>query len=89
MKKLIVILLVVEFCAAYFIVSPTCILRRDQIRAYAAWRDHPTLEKQAELDRQKRITEWQNVGVSTIIFGGMTGITLLLACNYRKKRVLP
>ena len=79
MTKLIIILLVVEFLAAYFVVSSGCILRQDEVHAYAAWHDNPTPETRAELDRQKRITEFQTLVVSAIIFCGMAGVTLFVA----------
>ena len=85
MTKLIIILLVVEFLAAYFVVSSGCILRHNQVRAYAAWHDNPTLETRAELDRQKRITEFQTLVFSAIIFCGMAGVTLFVARAWRQK----
>jgi hypothetical protein len=83
-KKLIV-LLVIEFVAAYFFVMAGCPLRMAETRAWAAWYDHPTPETRAEFDRQKHITELEALGVSTVIFCGMAGVTLLIARAWRQK----
>ncbi len=85
MTKLIIILLVVEFLAAYFVGSSGCILRHDQVRAFEAWHDNPTPETRAELDRQKRITEFQTLVFSATIFSGMAAITLFGARAWRQK----
>lgn len=85
MTKLIIILLAVEFLVAYFVVSSGYISRHDQVHAYVAWRDHPTPETRAELDRQKRITEFQTLVISAIIFCGMAGVTLFAAHAWRQK----
>ena len=85
MTKLIIILLAVEFLVAYFVVSSGCILRHDQVRAYATWHDNPTPETRAELDRQKRITEFHTLVFSAIIFSGMAAITLFVARAWLKK----
>jgi len=77
MKPLIIILLIVELFVAYFVLAPACILRRDHVRAFAAWRDNPTATTQAELDRQKWITTLHSLGFSVVAFGAMAGITLL------------
>ena len=86
MKKLIALLLVAELLIAYFVLAPTCILRRDQVRAFAAWHDNPTLETRAEIDRQKRITELQSLGFSAVVFGVMAGATLFAARMWRRQR---
>jgi hypothetical protein len=85
MKKLVAILLVAELLVAYFVLAPTCILRHDQVRAFAAWHDNPTPETKAEWDRQKRITELQSLGFSVVVFGVMAGATLFAARVWRQR----
>ena len=77
MKRLIIILLVAELFIAYFVLAPACILRRDHVRAFAAWRDNPTPTTQGELNRQKRITTLHSLGFTAMAFGVMAGATLL------------
>jgi hypothetical protein len=88
MKKLITILLIGELFIAYFVLAPTCILRRAQVRAFAAWHDNPTPETRAELERQKRITELQSLGFSGVVFGVMGGATLIVALYWRRRRIV-
>ncbi len=77
MKRPIIILLAAELFIAYFVFAPTCILRRDAARSFAAWRDNPTLATQAECDRQQWITALHSLGFSAAVFGVMAGATLL------------
>ena len=83
-KSSIAILLVVELLLAYFVLAPTCILRREQVRAYATWRDHPTEETRAVLDREYRITRLYSLGFSVIVFAAMAGLTLVITRPWRK-----
>jgi hypothetical protein len=85
MKRFVVILLVVELFIAYFVPAPTCILRHDQVRAFAAWRDSPTPETKAEWERQKHIPELQSLGFSGVAFGVMAGATLFAAYLWRRQ----
>jgi hypothetical protein len=57
MKKLIIVLLVAELVIAYLTAGGGCILRQAEVRAFAAWHEHPTPETRAEFDKQKRISE--------------------------------
>ena len=84
-KTFVAILLVAELLFAYFVLAPTCILRREQVRAYAAWQDHPTVETRAELDRQHRITQLYFLGFSAVVFAVMAGPTLLLARRWIRR----
>ncbi len=84
-KTFVAILFVAELLIAYFVLAPTCILRREQVQAYAAWHDYPTPETRAELDRQHRITELHSLGFSLIVFAVMAGPTLLIARRWRRK----
>ena len=87
MKKLITMVLTAELFIAYFVFAPTCILRHDQVRAFAVWHDNPTPETRAELERQKRITELQSLGFSAVVFGVMGGATLIVALYWRRRRI--
>jgi hypothetical protein len=84
-KKFVAILLVAELFIAYFVLAPTCILRHDQVQAFAAWHDNPTSETRAEWDRQKRITELQSLGFSAVVFGVIAGATLFAARIWRQR----
>ena len=85
LSTVVAILLVAELLIAYFVLAPICILRHEQVRAYGAWRDNPTSETRAELDRQKRITELYRLGFSAVVFGVMAGATLLAARIWRQR----
>src|SRR5579863_6752026 len=74
MKKFVIFLLVMEIAAAFLVGSSGCFLRHDAVRAFAAWHDHPSPETKAELDRQKRITQFENLGLSGALFCGMAGV---------------
>ena len=84
MTKPVAILLVAEMLVAYFVLSPTCILRRGQVQAFAAWHDHPTPETRAELDRQSRITELYSAAFAVLAFTVMAGPTLFYARRWRR-----
>jgi hypothetical protein len=88
MKKLI-ILLVVEYVVAYFLVMACCPIRGAEERAWAAWHDHPTAETRAEFDRQRHITELTALIPSSVLFCGMAGVTLLIARAWRQRHATP
>ena len=75
MKTRLAIWLGVELLVAAAIGSAACIHRRDEVIAFRAWYDNPTLETRKELDRQRRITIW-NVGFAGILFAGMAILTV-------------
>ncbi|MBA4146674.1 MAG: hypothetical protein H0X66_01065 [Verrucomicrobia bacterium] len=85
MKKLIAILLIAELLIAYFVLAPACILRRDHVRAFSAWRDNPTPATSAELARQKRITQLHSLGFSAVVFGAVAGATLFGARFWKRR----
>ena len=85
MKRVVTALLIIELLIAYFILTPTCILRGDHVRAFAAWHENPMPATKAELDRQKRITRLHSFGFSAVMFGIMAGVTLLIAWTFRQK----
>jgi hypothetical protein len=87
MKKLISILLMAELLVAFFVLAPVCILRREHVRAFVAWRENPTDKTKAELDRQKWITTLNSLGFSAVAFGVMAGATLLGVRIFRRGHV--
>jgi hypothetical protein len=76
MKSLLVLWLAVELAVAAWLSSAACILRQDERTAYLQWRDQPTAETRAELDRQRGITRWHQVGLAGLLFAGMAGVTV-------------
>ena len=88
MFKVIAILLVAELFVAFFVLAPTCILRHDQKRAFAAWHANPTPETKAEFDRQERITRYQRVAFSAVVFSVMASLTFLGAHVFRHRHPL-
>ena len=76
MKSLLVLCLTVELAVAAGLSSAACILRQDERTAYRQWRDQPTAETRAELDRQRGITRWHHVGLAGVLFAGMAGVTV-------------
>jgi hypothetical protein len=65
MKSRLTLWLTVELTVAGLLGAAICILRQDERTAYRQWRDQPTAESRAELDRQRGITRWHQVGVGT------------------------
>jgi hypothetical protein len=88
MKKRITLLLVAELLIAYFVLAPVCVLRRDHVLAFAAWRDNPTRTTHAELDRQKRITRFHSLGFSAVAFALMASATLLGVRAFRHRHLI-
>jgi hypothetical protein len=79
MKKLIAMLLAVELFIAFYVFTPSCVLRGEMIHAVVAYRQNPTPETKAELDKQSRITSLYGWGLPGVAFCGMAGVTLLMA----------
>jgi len=63
-----------------------CILRRDERYAFNAWRDNPTLETRAALDRQRAITFRHHVALAAVLFGGMAVITIPVVLLATRRR---
>ena len=78
MKKWLIVCLVVEAIVSIMVGSSGCILRRDQVRAYSAWHENPTLENRKELDHQKIITGLEQAGVGVAFFLIISGATVVL-----------
>ena len=88
MKKRLIGLLAIELLVACFVITPVCILRRAEVRAYAAWHEHPNAETRAALNRERRITMGHKAGFSVTVFAAMAGVTLLVA-RARDRRLRP
>jgi hypothetical protein len=86
MKKLIAILLALELFIAFYVLTPSCVLRGEMIHAFVAYRQNPTLETKSELDKQSRITSLYRFGVPGVAFCGMAGVTLLVARFSKRKQ---
>jgi len=87
-KTRLVVWLAVELAIASTISAGSCILRRDKVLAFRAWRKNPTPQTQAELERQQRITFLDHITFATVLFGGMAVITIpVIAVQDSKKRV--
>ena len=84
MKKLIVILLFMEFLTAF--VAPSCYLRGEQLRAIRGYYETATKETKVEMEMQNQITMWNRLRLSVILFCSMAGITLLGAYVWKKLR---
>ena len=76
MKTRLIIWLSAELFLAVTISAISCIHRRDQARAFIAWRDNPTVESKSELDRQRRITAKHHVIFAGVLFAGMAIISI-------------
>lgn len=53
-----------------------CVLRRDEVNAHRAWRNNPTVETKAELDRQRAITRTLHYKLTAGLFGIMAAFTV-------------
>jgi hypothetical protein len=76
MKARLAIWLSVELVIASSLSAGSCLLRRDEVRAYGAWRDNPTSATTAALDRQRKITAWQHVLFAGALWAAMATITV-------------
>lgn len=88
MKTRLVIWLGVELLIASGLSAGSCILRRDEVRAFGAWHDNPTAETRAELDRQRSITFRHHIGFAGVLWAGMAVITvpIVIAVSRRGSR---
>jgi len=85
-KKYLVVALIAELLIAYFVLAPICILRQEQVRAFAAWHNNPTNETRAERDRQAIISEAYRLGFSFVVFSMMVGPTLLVFRSWKRRQ---
>ena len=85
MKKVIALLLIGELFMAFFFLTPSCVLRGEDIQAIAAWHENPTPETKAELERQGMITNLFWVSLPVTVFCIMASATLVVARRFRKE----
>jgi hypothetical protein len=86
-KTRLAIWLGVELLVASGISTASCILRRDQVRAWSAWHDNPTPQTRAELDRQKAITFWNHVAFAGVLFAVMAVATVPVVVVVSRRRI--
>jgi hypothetical protein len=65
---------------------PCMCTRRDAARALVAWRENPTAETKAELDRQRRITFGYHVAFAGVMFAGMAVITIPVVMGLSRRK---
>ena len=76
MKIRLIIWLSIELLFASGLSACVCILRRDERYAFRDWRDNPTPQTRAALDRQRAITFRHHVILAAVLFSGMALITI-------------
>jgi hypothetical protein len=75
----------VELLVAAGISGGACLLRRDEMNAYAAWKENPAPATKAELDRQKNITTRQHFVLAGVLWMAMGLITVPVIVRSRRK----
>ena len=75
-KTRLIFWLSIELLLATGFSACVCILRRDERYAFRAWRDSPTPETRAALDRERAITFRHHVVLAAVLFAGMAVITI-------------
>jgi hypothetical protein len=86
MKLQLIIWLGVELLVASGISAVSCILRRDEVEAFGAWRNNPTTENRSELERQRSITYRHYVGVAGVLWSVMAVITIAVVIAVSRRR---
>jgi hypothetical protein len=86
MRKRLVICLLVDLVLAIGVASVGHIDRRDEVRAFVAWRRAGTAESRAEFERQRRITTLQQVGFASVCFGALAAVTVPMVVRAARKR---
>lgn len=76
MKTRLAIWLGLELLVAVVLDGGSCLLRRDEMRAFKAWHDSPTAQNRVELDRQRSITLRYHIVFVGILWGGMAVVTI-------------
>ena len=76
MKTRLAIWLGAEFFLAVIFGTGSCLLRRDEVGAFRAWRDHANAETRAELARRRRITYRHQFVLAAVLWVGAAGITV-------------
>ena len=85
MKRKLAIWLFVELMLAIAVTSSCCIYRRATTLGVVAWRQNPTPENKAELDRQHRIDSQQYFLLGTVLFSVMAVITIPFVVSSAKR----
>lgn len=86
MKTRLAVYLGIELILAVVIGGGVCLLRRDEVNARRAWRDSPTVETKAELERQRGITRSQQFKLMAALFGVMALPTVMLIVRASRPR---
>jgi hypothetical protein len=86
MKRSLLILLAVELLVVVTLGQIAHVYRPAMSRAWAEWRQHPTIETRQAYERQERITEIQRWAFTGVVFVMLAGATVLL---YRVRRGEP
>jgi hypothetical protein len=86
MKKWLIIWLSIELIVASGISPGICILRHDEVKAFGAWHDKPTAGTKAELDRQRKITNWHHVALAGVLFSVMAVFTVPTVCVLSRRK---
>lgn len=68
MKTRLAVYLGIELVLAVLIGGGVCLLHRDEVNAHRAWRDTPTVETKAEVERQRDITRSQQLKLMVVLF---------------------
>jgi len=89
MKTRLAIWLGAEFILAVVFGTGSCLLRRDEVGAFRAWRDHANAETRAELDRQRRITYQHQLAFAGILWSIMAGITVPIVVTVSRRGSRP
>jgi len=88
MKTCLLVWLSVELTVASGISAASCILRHDEVKAFSAWHDNPTAETKVELNRQRKITNWQHVALAGVLFSGMAVVTVPLIYVVSRRKLM-
>ena len=78
MRKNLVILLVIEFLAAFALGQVATVRSRRLDCAWLEWQQRPTTDTRERSERQRRITELQRWSFSGVLFAVMAGATMLV-----------
>lgn len=89
MKTRLTVYLSLELLFAVFLGEGICILRRDETMARRAWRDNPTAESKAELDRQRAITRSHNHKLTAVLFTIMAVFTVPIIVSASRRNLAP
>src|SRR5207247_2081600 len=79
MRKTLVILLVIEFLAAFTLGQVATVRSSRLDRAWLESQQRPTTDTRERFERQRRITELQRWGFSGVLFAVMAGATILVS----------